>query len=73
MSKKKTKYFEKFRQLIKNILINCKNAPQKDNASTPCSPILVPAGTVMNEEKKKRKIIFNDDNNVVYEAAPIIN
>lgn len=68
VSKKKAKYFEKFNQLIKNILINCKTTPLKES---PCSPILISGGKVMSDEKKKRKIVFNDENNIISETSPL--
>lgn len=69
ITKKKAKYFEKFRQIVKEILIDCKSTPLKEYVSTPLSPSLVPTGTSNTEEKKKRKITFNDENNQVFETT----
>lgn len=69
ISKKKAKYFEKLRGVVKDILVECCNkvTPTKDQIDIP-HPLAAVA-----EEKKKRRITFNDEPSVHEHATHAVN
>lgn len=65
IAKKKTKYFEKFRSIVKDILLDCKasTTPMKENSIIANTS---PNANTHIDERKKKKLTFNEDiNNVV--------